>query len=168
MGTLRLYHIRESYVEFLHKIDSRVQFNKGQRRPYVGIVLTIQGFDYYVPLESPKPNHKNIKSGGPVLKLDEGKLGIMGFNNMIPVKHYHLIEFDILTEPDEKYRALLQKQLQYCEKQKQIIFSRAATTYRKATDGKNPFYRRVCCDFKRLESGCTKYRVNSPALAKEQ
>ena len=37
------------------------------------------------PLESPKPNHVNIKGGGPVMKLDEGRLGLMGFNNMIPV-----------------------------------------------------------------------------------
>lgn len=53
MGKLRFYHVREGYIEFLHKVDNRVQLNKGQRRPYVGIVLTIGNFDYYVPLESP-------------------------------------------------------------------------------------------------------------------
>lgn len=159
MEKLRLYHIREGYVEFLHKIDYRVQWNKGQRRPYVGIVLKVNGYDYYVPLESPKPNHANIKSGGPVLKLDNGLLGIMGFNNMIPVKKYQLLEFNILEEADEQYRNLLLKQLAYCEKNRGLILSRAETTYRKATDGKNPFYRRVCCDFKRLEQNCDKYKV---------
>ena len=49
MGKFRFYHIREGYVDYLHKIDNRVQLNKGQRRPYVGIVLSINGFDYYVP-----------------------------------------------------------------------------------------------------------------------
>lgn len=159
MAKLRLYHIREGYVEFLHKADFRVQFNKGQRRPYVGVVLTVGEHDYYVPLESPKPNHKNIKSGGPVLKLADGELGIMGFNNMIPVKRYHLIEFDILQVEDEKYRALLLKQLDYCEKNKDLIFRRAEKTYQKATDGKNPFYRKSCCDFKKLESVSGKFKV---------
>lgn len=159
MAKFRFYHIREGYINFLHKVDNRVQANKGESRPYVGIVLTIGSYDYYVPLESPKPNHPNINSGGPVLKLDEGKLGIMGFNNMIPVRKYCLIDFDILKEPDEKYRALLLNQLAYCDRNKEIIRSRAEKTYKKATSGKNPFYRRICCDFKRLESVCDTYKV---------
>lgn len=159
MSKLHFYHIREGYINFLHRADNRVQLNKGQRRPYVGVVLRIGEHDYYVPLESPKPNHANIKSGGPVLKLDEGRLGIMGFNNMIPVRKYQLLEFDILAEPDEKYKNLLLKQLQYCEKNKNLIFSRAEATYRKATEGKNAFYRKICCDFKRLERIYDTYRV---------
>ena len=159
MAKLRFYRIQEGYIEFLHKIDYRVQMNKNQRRPYVGIILTVGDYDYYVPLESPKPNHANIKSGGPVLKLDGGKLGIMGFNNMIPVKKYQLIEFDIMEEPDEKYRALLLNQLDYCNKNRELILKRASATYKKAVEGNNPFYRKVCCDFKKLENSCGKYKV---------
>lgn len=159
MGKLRFYHIRDGYIEFLHKLDNRVQMNKDQRRPYIGIVLKIGDYDYYVPLESPKPNHAKIKSSGPVLKLDDGKLGIMGFNNMIPVRKYQLLDFDILAENDERYKALLLKQLAYCEKNRDTIYARAQTTYKKATNGKNPFYRRICCDFKRLEANCDKYKV---------
>ncbi len=159
MSKLRLYHIREGYVEFLHKIDSRVQLNKGERRPYVGVVLRVEDHDYYVPLESPKENHANIKSGGPVLKLDNGRLGIMGFNNMIPVMKYQLIDFDIQQIQDEKYRALLQKQLTFCEKNKALILSRAEKTYKKSLDRNNAFYRKVCCDFKKLEAACGTYKV---------
>lgn len=53
MGKFQFYHINEHYISYLHSIDTRVQYNKGQRRPYVGIVLSINGIDYYVPLESP-------------------------------------------------------------------------------------------------------------------
>lgn len=95
MGKFRFYHIDEHYIRFLHSLDNRVQHNKGQRRPYIGIVLSIDGINYYVPLESPKPNHANIKGGGPVMKLDEGRLGVMGFNNMIPVLPSCLLEFNI-------------------------------------------------------------------------
>ncbi|MCI9547569.1 MAG: type III toxin-antitoxin system ToxN/AbiQ family toxin [Lachnospiraceae bacterium] len=159
MGKLRFYHIRDGYIEFLHTLDNRVQMNKGQRRPYVGIVLRIGDYDYYVPLESPKPNHAKIKAGGPVLKLDDGKLGIMGFNNMIPVRKYQLLDFDILSEKDEHYKVLLLKQLSYCEKNRKIIYARAQATYEKATNGKNPFYRKICCDFKRLETNCDIYKA---------
>lgn len=159
MSKLRFYRIHEGYIEFLHSIDNRVQFNKGERRPYVGVVLTIGEHEYYVPLESPKPNHKNIKSGGPVLKLDDGQLGIMGFNNMIPVKRPHLISFDILAEPDMRYRNLLLNQLRYCDQNKTVIFSRAKSTYQKVVSGKNLFYARVCCDFKRLEAVYDTYKV---------
>nr|DAF49597.1 MAG TPA: Toxin ToxN, type III toxin-antitoxin system [Myoviridae sp. ctuev19]DAQ81012.1 MAG TPA: Toxin ToxN, type III toxin-antitoxin system [Caudoviricetes sp.] len=157
MQSFRLYHINEHYVSYLHSIDSKVQFNKGQRRPYVGIVLSINGVDYYVPLESPKPNHENIKSGGPVLKLDGGTLGIMGFNNMIPVIPSCLIDFDIQTISDQKYKMLLINQLNFCEKNKDVILRRAETTYQKATEKKIPLYKKICCDFQKLERKCRKY-----------
>lgn len=129
MGYLKFYHIKEEYIEYLHRTDRRVQFNKGERRPYVGVVLKVNEQNYYVPLESPKPNHSNIRSGGPILKLDEGRLGIMGFNNMVPVKQGQLIEFDIAAETDKEYQTLLLKQFHYCSKNKDIIERRAINTY---------------------------------------
>ena len=160
MGYFRFYHIKDEYVAYLHKVDYRVQYNKGARRPYVGVVLRIRDVNYYVPLESPKPNHARMKSGGPILKMDEGRLGLMGFNNMIPVKTQQLIEFDIAAERDEEYQMLLLKQLRYCAENKDVILNRAHTTYAKAVSGKNDFYQRVCCDFKKLEAACKRYNPN--------
>lgn len=160
MGYLKFYHIKEEYIAYLHRTDRRVQFNKGERRPYVGVVLKVNGQNYYVPLESPKPNHANIKSGGPILKLDEGRLGIMGFNNMVPVKQGQLIEFDIAAETDKEYQTLLLKQFHYCAKNKDIIERRAINTYAKQVSGKNPFYEKVCCDFRKLETACKRYNPN--------
>lgn len=157
MGAFRFYHIQEKYINYLHSIDSRVQLNKGERRPYVGVVLTINETDYYVPLESPKPNHVNIKSGGPVLKLDEGKLGLMGFNNMIPVAKSCLIPFDIQSVADEKYRMLLLNQLTCCNKNSDLILRRARMVYQKQIDGSVPLYRKVCCNFAKLERKCKQY-----------
>lgn len=160
MGRFRFYHITERYIRFLQSGDKRVQYNKHQSRPYVGIVLKINSVDYYVPLESPKPNHANIKSSGPVLKLKDGKYGVMGFNNMIPVPTTALISFDFNDIDDEKYRTLLQNQLDYCNSNKETIRQRANTTYRKATSGRVPHYEKVCCDFKKLERMCRSYNPN--------
>ena len=157
MSGFRFYHIQEKYIHYLHSGDRRVQFNKGQRRPYVGIVLTIHGVNYYVPLESPKPSHEKIKSGGPVLKLDDGRLGIMGFNNMIPVPEQALIDFNFDDIDDVKYRNLLINQLHYCNKVKETINNRANSTYLKAIGGKVPLYNKVCCNFRKLERMAVKY-----------
>jgi len=157
MKRFRFYHIKEKYIRFLHSGDYRVQYNKGQKRPYVGIVLIINELKYYVPLESPKPNHSKIKNGGAVLKLDEGKLGIMGFNNMIPVPNEALLNFDFQDIEDEKYKLLLTNQLDFCNRNKELIYTRANTTYKKAVSGNVPYYAQYCCDFKKLEKMCRDY-----------
>lgn len=157
MGGFRFYHINEHYINFLRSIDKRVQQNKGQRRPYVGVVLSINMVDYYVPLESPKPNHAKLKNGGAVLKLDGGNLGIMGFNNMIPVVPSSLIPFDILKVEDEKYKMLLLNQLDFCNKNQELILRRAESTYMKTVLGRVPLYKKICCDFKKLERKSLKY-----------
>ena len=160
MGSFRFYHIHEKYIRFLHSGDNRVQFNKRQSRPYVGIVLQIDSTSYYVPLESPKPNHANISSGGPVLKLKDGKLGVMGFNNMIPVPKIALIDFDFNDIEDEQYRMLLINQLDYCNGIRNVIMHRARTTYNKAVGNKVPYYKKVCCNFKKLERMALSYDPN--------
>ncbi len=166
MKRLRFYHISDKYIKFLHSIDNRVLYNKGEARPYVGIVLTINALDYYVPLESPRPDHKNIKSGGPVLKIDNGNLGIMGFNNMIPVKDVCLVNFDINSLEDQSYKLLLQNQLRFCNKNKKLIGDRANSVYKKTVIDKVPFYKSSCCDFKRLEKACKKYNPNYKPASK--
>lgn len=155
MSKFIFYHIDSAYISFLHKKDYRVQFNK-TGRPYVGVVLNVGAFNYFVPLESPKPNHVNIH-GGPVLKLDGGKLGIMGFNNMIPVPKIALIDFNISDISDEKYKALLYNQLAFCNKNADVIYGKAQSVYDKACKG-IPIYKRICCNFKKLESACIVYR----------
>ena len=107
MEPLRLYRISSKYISFLRGADDKVQLNKNAKRPYVGIVLYVGEFRYFAPLESPKPNHKNMKSGKHLLKIDGGNLGIIGFNNMVPIHNSSLIEFDINSEPDTKYAELL-------------------------------------------------------------
>ena len=151
MKGFRFYHISEHYIRYLHSIDNRVQWNKGERSPYVGIVLSIKGMNYYVPLESPKPGHAKLKSGGAVLRLDGGNLGLMGFNNMIPVLPECLKDFDIAGITDQKYKMLLYNQLDFCNENRDLIIRRAETTYRKETSGNVPYYKKVCCNFRKLE-----------------
>ena len=111
MENLKIYKIEDKYIRYLHGVDKKVQYNKDAKRPYVGVVFTFGGFKYFVPMESPKPNHANIKSGKHILRLKNGEYGILGFNNMIPVHKDALISFDISKEHDVKYRNLLKNQI---------------------------------------------------------
>ena len=158
MENLYICHISDSYIHYLHKYDYRVPFNKGQRRPYVGVILTVGDYQYFVPMESPRPNHANIRPGMHILKLDEGRLGLLGFNNMLPVPSFAIVPYDIKAEPNLKYRNLLLNQLDYCNRYKYDISDRAKRTYSSVVVRKLPFLCRISCDFKALEQACDKYR----------
>lgn len=157
MESLKIYRIEDKYVRFLKSRDNRVQDNKNRRRPYVGVVLYIGEFRYFVPMESPKPNHVNIRSGRHILKLDDGKLGLLGFNNMLPVPDTALIRFNINDEPDKKYAELLRRQVSYINRNKADVLSHASQTYYAAVKKSNKFLNQICCDFKKLEKACLQY-----------
>lgn len=160
MEKLRIYRVKDRYISYLSKCDNRVQKNKNARRPYVGVVLYVGEFKYFVPMESPKPNHANMKPGVHLLKLDRGNLGLLGFNNMIPVSDNALLAFDINDEPDEKYAELLRHQLAFINKNKADILAHASGTYYKVVKGNNEFLNRICCNFKALEKACQRYDPN--------
>lgn len=160
MDNLFLCRISDKYIRYLHSRDYRVPFNKFQRRPYVGVVLLVGGFQYFVPLESPKPNHKNIRPGKHIMKLDDGRLGLLGFNNMIPVHESAIIQFDISSEQDAKYRNLLLKQIDRCNRNKADILSHASRTYYDVVNSKSDFLVKISCNFKLLEKACQSYDPN--------
>lgn len=160
MENLRIYRVTDHYVRYLHGVDDKVQYDKNARRPYVGVVFDFGGMQYFVPMESPKPNHANIKPGKHILRLDNGKYGLLGFNNMIPVHKDALIAVDIDAEPDPKYRELLKRQITLCNKMKADILNHAQMTYFDVVRGKNKFLMRISCDFRRLESACRAYDAN--------
>lgn len=53
------------------------------KRPFLGIVLTINDFSYYAPLTSPKPKHIKMKDQIDFIKINDGHWGAINLNNMI-------------------------------------------------------------------------------------
>ncbi|MDY3015360.1 MAG: type III toxin-antitoxin system ToxN/AbiQ family toxin [Evtepia sp.] len=159
MDQLKIYRIADKYIRFLRSIDQRVQYNKNARRPYVGVVLIVGSYRYFVPMESPKENHKAIKPSKHIFPIDSGKYGILGFNNMLPVPSDALELIQIEAENDRKYAELLKRQISFINRNKAEIYDRAQKTYfRATTKNKNSFFRKICCDFKRLERASNQYR----------
>lgn len=104
---LKFYTIDAQYTDYLRTFDSKVPMeHAGQRhRPYIGIVLEIHQSLFFAPMSSPKKKHLTMHSLD-IYKIQDGKLGIINFNNMIPVVEgcYQLL--DIANE-EEKYKFLL-------------------------------------------------------------
>ena len=44
---IKFYYVVNRYIEYLRKVDNLVPFNKEGSRPYIGIVLEIDGIRYY-------------------------------------------------------------------------------------------------------------------------
>ena len=107
---MRFYNITDDYISYLKKYDEKVPDNKQEQRPYVGIVLEINGIKYYAPFSSPKSKHKKMKNTKDFRKINQGIYGAINFNNMIPVVDEALIIIDIDGLKDARYRRLLQNQ----------------------------------------------------------
>ena len=57
---LNFYTVSDKYIEYLYQFDKKIPFNKNAKRPYIGIVLHIEEFNYFAPLFSPKKTIQNI------------------------------------------------------------------------------------------------------------
>lgn len=74
---LSFYTVSSSYCDFLRKTDSCVPYTMDSKsiRPFVGIVFSINGFQYYAPLTSPKKKHLHMKNQVDFLKIKGGAWG---------------------------------------------------------------------------------------------
>lgn len=55
---LNLYSVNDKYIEYLRRFEDRIYDNKEDIRTqtikYLGVVLTVNDFNYYIPMSSPK------------------------------------------------------------------------------------------------------------------
>ncbi|WP_410678859.1 type III toxin-antitoxin system ToxN/AbiQ family toxin [Avibacterium paragallinarum] len=147
---LKLYRVTDHYLDFLREIEPKIPANKdnGKKRPFVGIVLSINGIKYIAPLSSKickSQSDFKVKSSG------EQKASIR-FAYMFPIVDSALIEIDYTKEfeIDLKYTALLIKEDLYINQHKARIYEIATKTYTNAITKRFGF-EKFCCDFAELE-----------------
>lgn len=146
-----------AYTDFLRKSDSCVPYTMNQKanRPFVGIVFSINGYNYYAPLTSPKPKHLTMKNQTDFLKINGGTWGAINLNNMIPIHTDSLLPINIRILPsDDKatidYKNLLANQLGWCNaaKNRISITNRAQKLYKTITGmTARPELAARCCNF---------------------
>ena len=161
---MRFYNITDDYITFLREFDTKVAENKHEARPYVGVVLEINGIHYYAPFTSPKPKHQKMKNGKDFRKINQGTYGAINFNNMIPVVSEALIDIDINNLTDAKYKNLLLNQLNYIradKKQIEKVASELHTLLLTEDDKLSPYDLQIkqrCCNIKLLEANYLNYK----------
>ena len=161
----KLYFITltSNYLKYLGIYENKVSLKAN--RPFIGIVFKVNNKEYFAPLSSPKEKHKRMKTNIDFFKIDKGNLGIINFNNMIPVINNDIcrnkLDLEMLSKSlntdDIKYFRLLKNQLKYCGKNKNIILAKAEKIYNiftknleKLSESQKKMYRRVN-NFKVLE-----------------
>ena len=52
------YVVKKEYVNYLRKFDDKVECidYDNSLKPYIGIVIKIEDYNYYIPISSPKKN----------------------------------------------------------------------------------------------------------------
>lgn len=87
MADLALYEIEPAYISYLSSYAPHLFLNKstGQKneRKYIGIVFTINGYDYFAPLSSFKEKHKKMSESIDFIKIKN--YAVINLNNMFPV-----------------------------------------------------------------------------------
>lgn len=160
---MKLYKVNEEYIQRLRVIDSSVLLNK-ENRPYLGIVLKVGVYNYFVPMSSPKEN-KRINNQLCIKIFEpnnlENLLGYLMFLNMIPVplKYLTLIDMEGIKKDDPTYYSLVRNQLVFIRNEEQRIKQKAKKVYNNRTIKKVTFYTNMCVDFKLLEKECLKSDV---------
>lgn len=182
---LGLYNIDTEYLRYLNQLDSEVQFSEDkdyEQKPFLGIIVVIDTYSYFIPLTSGKPKHAKWKNVGPAHYLiyeqvrktelrkkeiyksisDTDALKIyaaLDLKKMIPVRNdlYSRIDFAALN--DEKYADLLEKEYRFCQKIQDGILSKVRQIYseQKSAGKVYPMY----CNFDKLEKACDTYQAKN-------
>lgn len=160
----KIVKVDYKYCDYLRKFDNKVSYNAGikELRPFIGILFVVNDCDYYAPLSSPKEKHLQIKNNIDIIKINGGKLGVVNFNNMIPVSsnNYEIIDINKIPKNinELKRQQLLKDQLLWLNKNYNKIIINANKLYDLYTFGRLPErIKQRCCNFPLLEEKCKKY-----------
>ena len=161
---MKIYRVQDDYIKYLRTKEKRVLENKNERIPYVGIILTVNNLNYFVPLSSPKPKHKTMKNTKDFHKIANGIYGAINFNKIIPVPTECIINFRFENEEDQEYRLLLQNQYKIIKDMMDIIENKTKRIYEifhtndKDLTPADLKVKRRCCNFDLLEKMCKEYK----------
>ena len=165
MENFIIVQVDYEYCNYLRKFDERVPHNSDNKRnrPFIGILFNVGNIEYFTPLSSPKEKHKNMKNTIDFIKIDRGNLGVVNFNNMIPVSRecYEKMEFKNKRPKDKesKYYHMIYLQLLWLNRNYLQITKKAKKLYYNYIHNNLPsnIYDR-CCNFLLLEEKCLEYK----------
>ena len=177
MDEFKIYSVSDKYISYLREKYPNVYSNKidnrTHTRKYVGVVITIGEFKYYIPMSSPKDsdyqlagNNKVIKKSIiPIIRIvvknsagEKELKGTLRISHMIPVPESELELYDLEHETDEAYKDLVQNEIIFIRKNHDKIMNNASVLYKqKAENDTTAGYVKSALPYKEIEKLCKLY-----------
>ena len=161
---LNLYSVSDKYIKYLRQFDDRIYDNKDENRiherKYVGLVLTVNEFNYYIPMSSPKKSDyidfekKIIRNDTKtIIRIHDGErlYGTLRISNMIPVPITELEPYIVANENDSKYKEVILGELRYINNNSEKIVKYAKIVYNQKVKNIDVGYIKNTVEFKLLE-----------------
>ena len=169
---LSLYTVNMKLIRNMHNQGDEHVFSVSPQtgkshRPFIGLVVILGSKQYCIPLSSPKEKHKTMKNGIDFQRVldSNGKLiGVLDFNNMIPVRQDVVQKVNIRidshdSESARHYKELLSDQLTYCRRNQEIIVNKANKLYRMVNKkSTSSFLKRRCLNWEKLEEVLDRFK----------
>lgn len=177
MHDMKIYSISDKYITYLREKNPNVYTNKiGSRthtRKYIGVVISIGDFKYYIPMSSPKETDYQIAGDAKVIKksivpiirivvknsagVKELK-GTLRISHMIPVPESELELYDLDNEHDIAYKELVQNEIIFIRKNQDKIKNNASVLYKqKKENDMSAGYVKSALPYMELEKYCLEY-----------
>ncbi len=124
----------------------------GKRIALLGVLFEVNDFKYFALLSSPKTKYLKMQDNVDFLKLKNGELGAVNFNNMLPVTLNNVIMIDLDSKAnvkkEELYRKMLKEQLYFLNRRRASLYRKASNLYFNYINKKLPIniFNR-CCNF---------------------
>lgn len=177
MEGLKLYSVSDAYIEYLRKKYPNVYSNKMDKRihtrKYLGVIICVDEYKYYIPLSSPKETDYQIagtekvikKSIVPIVRIvvknskgEKELKGTLRISHMVPVPESELELYDLENEQDKAYKDLVQKEIVFIRKNREKIIANANLLYKQKTENDvTAGYVKSALEYKMLERMCDEY-----------
>ncbi len=174
---LKIYSVSDKYISYLRQHNPNLYSNKIESRKhtrkYIGVVIRIHNYNYYIPMSSPKETDYQIagdnkvikKSIVPIIRMviknskgEKELKGTLRISHMIPVPEYELELFDLDNEPDSEYKDLVQNEIVFIRKNKEKIINNAKLLYKqKKENDATAGYVKSALNYVDLELLCESY-----------
>ncbi len=177
MQEFKIYSVSDEYISYLRKHFSNVYSNKenhrNHTRKYIGVVIEVNGFNYYIPLSSPKETDYQVagerkvikKSIVPIYRIivknsngEKELKGTLRISHMLPVPESELELYDLGNEKDRAYRDLVNDEIIFIRKHSDKIRANANVLYQqKLHNDDTAKYVKAALEFRELEKLCQQY-----------
>lgn len=141
---MKFYTVDTNYLNKLREIDNRVPLNKEfvgdkkKSRPYIGVMLKVDGIEYLVPLTS-QTKRKASYVNYPIRDKESKKIAFLMINNMLPVPEKYRTELNMEGKlaTDPQYYDLLLNEINYLRPKKTTIMKRCEDVRAVKVKGEN-------------------------------